>query len=160
MITYNYPLTAKIFYRFINVLLSLLLLFYSIFSLIISFEKWYFIFLFLFNLLILLILNSFFIKSYKLFPFTVQIDNEKMICSNFFLSKRKLVINHKDIVKVYGGIISGWPTRPIYIEDSNNQKVGIFTNSGKNNLLIQTVLKNIPEELYKEIILKMNEKKG
>ena len=49
------------------------------------FHKWYFVFPALINLVVILWINKYFIKTYKMFPFEIEVDNEKIICRDFLI---------------------------------------------------------------------------
>ncbi len=155
MKTYTYTILGKIWYRYINIIITLFLLLYTIASLYLSFKKWYYIIIFLVNLLIILAINNFYIKSYKYFPFIIESDEHGIICSKFFLSKKIIRINFSDISEVSGGMFSGWNSRPVYIHDiKHGTKIGFFPQA-KFKELIKVILQNINEDLYKELLEKM-----
>jgi hypothetical protein len=86
---------------------------------------------------------------YKLFPLLIMIDNEKMICSNFFLSKRTVEIYHNSIDKISGGMFDGYKAGPVYLHDARqNITIGFFQQVGKFQAMLNVILQNINEELY------------
>jgi len=98
-------------------------------------------------------MNRYYIQSYKVFPFKIDADSKKLVCSNFFLSKRIIEIEIQNIDKVSGGFFSGWPTRPIYIHDSkNNITIGFYVHTGNFRNLLKSILENIPQNLYDELL--------
>lgn len=160
MKTYTYPFFSKLFYRYGNIPVTLLLIVYLAASVVGIFEHWYFIFFVLINLLLIVSLNKYYIKTYILFPFKITANNEKIICTEYFLSKKTIEIKLQDIDKITGGIFSGFPTRPIYLHDSNqNVTVGFYSHAGKFNELLKTILQNINDTLYSELIEKIKNSK-
>lgn len=160
MKTYRYSFLSKLLYRYGNIPLTFLLLIYLATSAIGFFSHWYFIFFFFVNLTIIVWLNKYYIKTYQHFPFTISADNEKMICSSFFFSKRSVEIKFSDIDEIRGGIFSGFQTRPIYIHDSRqNITVGFYSQVGDFKQLLTTILKNIPQELYDKLLQEMKGEK-
>ena len=156
MITYKYSLFAKLLFRFGNIPLTLLLLLYLGISAIGLFTQWYYVFFVGINLAIIIWLNRYYLKTYRSFPFTISADNEKLICSDFLLNKNIVEIKLIDIVKINGGIFSGYPTRPTYIHDArNNIVIGFYSNSGNFNELLMTIIKNVDENLYQQLIDKI-----
>jgi len=156
MKTYKYSLFSKLIYRYGNIPVTILLLIYLAISIIGLFSYWYYIFFTLINLLLLFSLNRYYIKTYKLFPFEITADNEKITCTNFLLSNRKIELRIEDIDKLTGGIFSDYPTRPVYIHDSKqNITIGIYTNVGKFSELLKIILQNIREDLYKDLLGKI-----
>ena len=49
------------------------------------------------SLLIIYIINKAYFVYYKLLPFKIEADEEKMICSNFLLSNKVITIRYEDI---------------------------------------------------------------
>jgi hypothetical protein len=124
------------------------------------FEKWYFVFFALINGFFIFIINRYYFRTYKSFPFTIAADNEKIICKDFFFTKKEITIYHSDIDKITGGIFSGYPTRPVHIYDSKqNISIGIYSHVGKFHKLLTIILKNIPQPIYEELLDKMKEMK-
>ncbi|MDP2038589.1 MAG: hypothetical protein Q8S39_14410 [Ignavibacteria bacterium] len=160
MKTYSYSAFAKIWYRYINITITLLLLFYTAASLILAFQKWYYIFVVFLNVGIIYLINRFYLNSYKSFPFRIRSDETGITCENFFLSKKILRIEFADIDGISGGMFSGWNTRPVYIHDSRqNISIGFFAQ-GEFKELLKVILKNINEELYKDLLSKMKQLSG
>lgn len=117
------------------------------------FQKWYFVFPFLLNLIIIITMNRFYFRSYKLFPYKIDINNEKMICSDYFNKSKVHEILLSDIDLVEGGSISGTPAKPIYIHDSNNNIiVGISPHMKNHNKLVTIILSNVKKEVYDDVL--------
>lgn len=155
MKTYSYSLFAKFWYRYANILITILLLFYTLSSVIIAFQKWYFALIALFNVLLIFMINRFYLTSYRRFPFRIKSDTEGIICENFFLSKKKIRINFEDIDSISGGMFAGFQTRPVFLHDSKQKTTIGFFAQGEFRELLKVVLKNINEDLYKELLEKL-----
>lgn len=156
MITYKYSFFARLLYRYGNIPLTLLLLVYLAMSVIGLLSQWYFIFFVAVNSTIIIWLNRYYIRTYKIFPFTISADNEKLICSDFLMSPKIIEIPILNIDKITGGIFSGYPTRPTYIHDAEqNVTIGFYSNAGSFNELLMTVIKNVNEKLYQQLIEKI-----
>lgn len=160
MRTYSYSAFAKFWYRYINIAITLLLLFYTAASLILAFQKWYYIFVAFLNVGIIYLVNKFYLTSYRLFPFRIRSDETGITCENFFLSKKSVKIDFADIDGISGGMFSGWNTRPVYIHDSRQDiSIGFFAQ-GEYKELLKIILKKINEELYTELLSKMKQMSG
>ncbi len=156
---YTYSFFARIVYRYGNIIATSLLSIQMVASFLGMFIKWYFVFPALINLILILLLNKYFIKTYKLFPFKVEADNEKLICYDFFLSKKKVEIHHKDIIGIRGGIFSNFPTRPIYITDGKqNIEIGFYSHVGKFQKLLTKILQNVPDQIYNDLMNSVKER--
>lgn len=160
MVTFNYSLLSKLVYRYANIPLTLFLLLYMISSFSFMLQKWYYIFPFLLNLIIIIALNRYYIRTYKLFPFKIDTDNQKMICSDYFNKSKYVEINLCDIDEIEGGVISGTPAKPTYIHDGKNEVVvGISPHLKDSNKLITIILSNVKQDLYDQVLDDMQELK-
>ncbi|MFC2082385.1 hypothetical protein ACFLR4_00885 [Bacteroidota bacterium] len=162
---YKYSLTARILYRYANIPATILLSIHLISSILLIPEEWYFILPALINGGVIYILNRFYFKIYRQFPFKISIDNEKMICSDFMLSDKKYEIQLSSIDDIRGGIFSGHMARPVYMHDSRQDvTLGFYHHINNYNQLITTVLSNVDKKLYNEILGRMkdigDERKG
>lgn len=153
----RYSIFARIVYRYGNVIATLLLSVHLISSIIIMFHRWYFVFPALINLVVILWINKYFIKTYKMFPFEIEVDNEKIICRDFLIGKKEIMIKYEDIDELRGGIFSGYMTRPIYIHDARqNITIGFYSHVGNFQKLLTKILQNIPQKLYTEVTEKIS----
>lgn len=156
MITYKYSFFSKFLYRYGNIPLTLLFLIYFGMSVIGLLTQWYFIFFVIINLAIIIWLNRYYFKTYKSFPFIISADNEKLVCSDFLFTKKIVEIKLISIDKITGGIFSGYTTRPTYIHDAEqNITIGFYSSAGKFNELLMTIIKNVDEKLYQQLIDKI-----
>ena len=153
MFTFKYSFFAKLIYRYGNIPITLLLGIQLLFSIIMIDVKWYFLFFALFNLLIIFFLNRFYFRSYKLFPFKIEINNEIMICTDFFNRSKTVEIYLQDIDDIKGGTLTGSPGRPVYIHDGkNNITIGLHSHIGNYNKLLTIILSNVTKELYNQVL--------
>lgn len=156
MLEFKYSKFSKFIYRWINIPATVFLLIYILFSFAMVFENITYIFPLMINIMVLIILNRFFISSYKYFPFTISANNEKIVCTDFFDKNKKVEIYHKDISEIKGGIFSNNLAKPIYIIDKeHNQKIGFHSHLKDSNKLLTIILSNINKELYDSLLDKM-----
>jgi hypothetical protein len=161
MIKFKYPLFARFLYRYANIPISLVLLVHLLISAVAIQQEWYNVFPLLINLLILYVLNRFYLKVYRSFPFKIEVNNEKMICSDFFFSSKKIEVFHTDLDNIRGGIFSGAPTRPVYVHDGKQDvTLGLFIHIKNFNKLLTVILSNVTPQLYKELTDKMSNMKS
>ena len=155
---FTYPLFAKILYRYANIPVSVLLLFYVFISLIGIRESWYSIIPLVINITLLYVLNMYYYKMYKTFPHKLNIDNEKIICSDFMNKDKIVEIKLSDISKITGGLFSGTPIKPVYIFSNKNETTIGFNQHLKDyNKFLTIILSNINQELYNELLEKIKE---
>ena len=152
---FQYSFFAKLVYRYANIPATLLMGIHLLSSFIGMFNDWIIVFPFLINAIVIYLLNRFFFKSYKTFPFLIFADNEKMICTDYFFSEKKIEIRYSDIGEIKGGMFSGNTARPIYIRDGRtNETIGLHTHVKDYNKLVTIILSNIKQELYNDLLEK------
>ncbi len=78
---------------------------------------------------------------YKTFPFKIQIDNEKMICSDFVINSKSIIIKHSETKEINGGIFSGRAYMPLYVS-TDQIKIGISPHIKDYNKLLTIILTN------------------
>lgn len=160
MENFKYSFWAKVIYRYGNIISTLLLSIHLVSSIYMMFQKWYFGLPAIINAVVIYIINRYFFRTYRLFPFSVEADNEKIICKDFFFSKKEFTIKMEDIDKISGGIFSGYPTRPIYIHDGKqNITIGFYSHVGNFQKLLTKILQNIPQYLYNDLTDKLRIKR-
>ncbi len=153
---FTYPLVAQIIYRYANILVSFIL-FTQIFIFILAPNKnWYYLFFVIINLLLVFFINRFYYNNYKYFPYCIEIDKKKMICSNFAINNRKIEIKLKDIETITGGIFSSKPTIAIYIH-YNGEKIGVNRQLKNYNEFLTMVLSNVKQDVYTVLLNQLKE---
>jgi hypothetical protein len=153
MVTFKYSFLSKLIYRYANIPATIFLSLYLISSLLYIAKEWYYVFPFLLNLTIIIVMNRYYFRSYKLFPYKIEINTEKMICSDFFNRKRIVEIKLKDIDFIEGGSLSGTPAKPIIIHDgAKDVVIGISTHMKNHNKLITIILSNVKQEVYNDVL--------
>lgn len=155
MKTFKYSFIPRLIYRYANIPANLILIFYLIASALGMLTEWKFIFPLIITLIMLYVLNRFYLRMYKSFPFIVEIDNEKMICSDFVVNNREVEIYHSEIKEIMGGIFSGRAYMPLYLK-TDNIKLGISPHIKDYNKLLTIILTNISKELYTSLLDKIN----
>ncbi len=151
MKTFKYSFLPKQIYRYANIPANLIMLFYLLASILGMQHDWKFVFPLLINLILLYVLNKFYFRMYKTFPFKVQINNEEMICSDFVLNNREVKIKLLDIKEITGGIFTGRAFMPLYIK-TDNEKLGFSPHMKDFNNLLKIILTNVTKELYESLL--------
>ncbi len=159
MKTFTYPFIAKLVYRYANIPVSLLLVFHLMFLLVGASYELKLLLPASINIIILYIMNRYYIKMYKLFPYKIEIEKERMICSDFFMSKKKLNIQLTDIINIDGGIFTGNPTKPIYLTDIDGNTIGVNQHLKNYNIFLTTILSSVKKEVYETSLNKINKLK-
>ena len=148
---FKYSFFVKFIYKYANIPASIILLFYLLASVLAIETDWKFIFPLIITIILIYVLNRFYLKIYKTFPFSIEVDNSKMICSDFVIRNRKVEIKHSDIIKIKGGIFSGRAYMPLYVT-TNSQYIGISPHIKDYNKLLTIILTNISKELYASLL--------
>ena len=158
MVTFKYSPVSKIIFRYANIPVTFFLLLYLASSFIYMFKQWVYVFPVLLNLGIIVVLNRYYFRSHKLFPFRIDINTEKMICSDFYKKNKIVEINLRDIDYIEGGALSGTPAKPILLHDVKNDVViGISTHLKNYNKLITIILSNVPRFVYDDVLTRVQE---
>lgn len=158
MITFKYSLLSKIIYRYANIPATFFLLLYLVSSFTYIFKEWYYVFPFLLNLFIIFILNRYYLRSYKLIPFKIDINNDKMICSDYFKKSVVHEIYLNDIDTIEGGSLSGTPAKPILIHSKKDDVfVGISPHIKNHNKLVTIILSNVKQDVYNTVLSQAQE---
>ena len=151
MEVYKYSFFAKIIYRYGNIIATPLLSLHFISSLIGISEHWYYALFAAINLAVIVILNSYFFSTYKTFPFKITADDKKLVCSNYFFSKKEITIYYNKINTIEGGFFSGSPTKPIKVVDSESG-LSFYSHVGVFNKLLTKILQHVPQAVYNQVL--------
>lgn len=158
MVTFKYSLLSKIIYRYANIPATLFLSLYLISSFAYIFKEWYYVFPFLLNLIIIIVLNRYYFRSYKLIPYKIEINNDKMICSDYFKKSTVHEIYLNDIDLIEGGSLSGTPAKPIMIHsEKDDLLIGISPHMKDHNKLVTIILSNIKQKVYNAVLAQAKE---
>lgn len=150
---FTYSIFYKLLFRFGNFIVTFLLVIYLV-PLIIYLDKHKLLFIpLVISLVIIYIVNRTYLIYYKILPFKIEADQEKMKCTNFFLSKKQVTIFYKDIESLRGGIFSGRLTGVLKVCDGKNKIcVGFSLKIKESGKLITLILSKVNKELYDEVI--------
>ena len=153
MQTFTYPIFWKFIYRFGNILLTPLLLFYAL-SLVTLIDKNLVILIpFLLSLFILYFLNKSYINFYKLVPNKIEIDGENLICSEFLFRNKKIIIEIKNIESISGGIFDGRYRGLMKVCDGKNKIcIGFFDRLTNSSKLVTFILSKVDRKIYDKVI--------
>ena len=160
MKTFKYGIIMEFFYKFGNIPVSLLLIIHFFYILLGFTQNTYMIFPIIIYLIILYLINRQYFKVYKVFPFRIEINNEKMICKDFLIGKDKEIVLGK-ISKIEGSIFGGNAVKPLYIfDESGENKIGIYLSMKEFDKLLTIILSNVKKDLYEDLVQKVKMPKG
>lgn len=156
MQTFLYPFYAKFIYRLGNILATLLLILYLIPVVVGLDQNKYLIFPLVVSLLFLYYINKKYLTLYKVMPYKIEADEEKMVCTDFVFSDKKVVIYYSDIESLSGGIFDGKLRGIMKVCDGKNQICIGFSEKIKDSKKLMTlILSKVKKEVYDEVIRKL-----
>ena len=157
---HTYSKFAILVYRFGNIPVTFFLTLYLI-SLGINLDAgWFYIVPFIITLLLIYFLNKHYLTLYKILPTKILNDDEKIICSNFFLSKKEITIYYKNIVELNGGIFSGKISGLMKVIDGEyHYTIGFFHKLSGAKELETLILRKVNRDIYDEVINRIGYKK-
>ena len=161
MQTFTYSLIVKIIFRYGNIFVTLLLSIYLIPVFYYIDQNMIFILPLIIGVIILYMVNRTYLTYYLILPYKIEVDDEKIICSDFLLSKKVVTIYYKDIDKLQGGVFSGRSSGIMKLRDGKSKlQVGFSQKMNNSEKLIALILSKVPKELYNEVISNITEKRN
>jgi len=150
---FTYSLFYKLLYRYGNIPVTILLIIYLIPSVVnIDRDLWYLIPVILLLGLIYL-LNKQYLNFYKIVPYRIEADDEKMMCTDFSFSDKEFTMYYRDIESLTGGVFDGRLSGVMKVYDRNNQVTIGFFNRLKNADKLQTLLlSKVPQKVYDDVV--------
>jgi hypothetical protein len=105
------------------------------------------------SLLLIYIINRSYFKYYKILAYKIEADDEKIICSDFLLSKKVITINYSDIESLKGGVFERKSSGIMKVYDGkNNVTIGFSQKMKDSNKLITIILSKVKKEIYDDVI--------
>lgn len=160
MQTFTYSLLFKIIFRFGNIIITLLISIYLI-PVFYFFDQNTILFLpLIIGVIIIFMVNRAYLTYYLILPYKIEVDDEKMICSDFLLSKKVVTIYFKDIEVLQGGVFSGRSSGIMKLRDSKSKlRVGFSQKINNSEKLIALILSKVSKDLYDEVISNLTERR-
>jgi hypothetical protein len=158
--TFTYPLLFGLLYKYGNIAVTLLLVFYT--APIVFYVDQNFILLIpiIISLLLIYFVNRQYFTLYKILPYKIEADDEKLVCSNYFLSKGDVTIYYEDIDSLKGGMFENKMSGIMKVYDGKNSvTLGFYTKLKNSSRLVTIILSKVKKELYDEVLERLTEKK-
>lgn len=157
---FTYSFFWKITYRYGNLVVSLLLLLY-IFPVALQLDNnLIFLLPFIISLLLLYYINKSYFTFYKLVPFIIEADEQKLVCKNFLFRNKTITIFYKDIDSLTGGIFDGKYRGLLKVCDGKNKIcIGFFDRMQNSSKLVTLILSKVDKKIYDDIINKLESMK-
>ena len=153
MQTFTYPIIWKFIYRYGNLIITPLLLIYSL-SLVVLMDKNLIVLLpFIISFVILYILNKAYLNFYKLVPYKIEVNEDKIICTEFLFRNKTITILIKDIESLSGGIFNGRYRGIMKVCDGKNKIcIGFFDRMRNSSKFVTLLLSKVDKKIYDEVI--------
>lgn len=154
--TFTYPFLFRIIFRYGNIIITPLLLLYTIPLVTFLDEKIILAFPLMVNLLLIFFLNRHYFNLYKILPYLIEADDEKITCSKFFLSKKEVVIYYNDVSALSGGIFENKISGLMKVCDGkNNVCVGFYQRLNNSSKLATILLSKVNRNIYDNVLEKI-----
>ena len=161
MQSFTYQPLLRFLYRYGNIPVTILLSVYAI-SLAVNLDKGVvYIIPFVVTFLIIYFLNRHYLMLYKILPYRIETDDEKMICSDFLFYREEVAVYFKDITSLEGGIFHGRLNGLMKIKDgTNNRVIGFYDKMKEARKLETIILSKVNKKLYDEVVDRLGMKKS
>lgn len=160
MQSFKYQPFFRFLYRYGNIPVTILLSVYAV-SLAVNIDKGIvYIIPFVVTFLVIYFLNRHYLMLYKILPYKIEVDDEKMICSDFLFYKEPITILFKDISSLEGGIFQGRLNGVMRIKDgTNNRTIGFYDKMKDARKLETLILSKVNKKIYDEVVDRLGMKK-
>lgn len=99
------------------------------------------------------IINKHYLTSYSIVPYKIEADDEKLICTKFLFTQKKVEIKFKDISSLEGGIFEGRISGLMKVKDGvNNRTIGFYSKIKNAKELETLILSKVKKEVYLEVV--------
>lgn len=152
---FKYPFLFRVVFRYGNIPATIILSFYLVIVVLNIDKQLIYILPLVITLLMIYFLNRGYLNLYKLMPFSIEADDEKLYCSDFIFSKKEVTIFFKDIESLSGGIYDGTLRGMMKVCDGKNKICIGYYNKIKNSKTLNTIiLSKITRPVYDEVLRK------
>ena len=153
MQVFTYSPLYKFLYRYGNIPVTIILSIYLVPSVVYVDKNLVYLIPVVLLLLMIYLLNKHYLNLYKIIPYRIEADEEKMICNEFLFSQKEFTIYYSDIESLTGGIFDGRFTGVMKVCDKKNQVCIGFFNRIKNADKLQTLLlSKVPRKVYDDVV--------
>jgi hypothetical protein len=156
----SYSAILKFLYRYGNVIVTLFLSFYILPIVFYLDQKLILVIPLLISLFLIYYVNKHYFMLYKIMPFKIDFDEEKMVCTKFILGRKKFDIYYQDITKLEGGVFENKMSGIMKVYDGRNSvEIGFYPRIKNSNKLITMILSKVHKEIYDEVMERLLKKK-
>jgi len=153
---FTYPYLFRLIFRYGNIIVTSILIAYSIPFIYYFDTKPILAFPVIINLVIIYFLNRHYLNLYKIMPYKIEADEKKILCSDFFLVKKSVTISYQDISKLSGGIFDNRISGLMKVcEERKNVCIGFYHRLNNSNKLATIILSKVNRPIYDEVLEKI-----
>ncbi|MDH3269028.1 MAG: hypothetical protein OEM46_09275 [Ignavibacteria bacterium] len=154
--TFTYSFLFQIIFRYGNIIVTSVLILYSGPLFYFLDEKPILAFPLIVNLAIIYFLNRHYLNLYKILSYRIEADDEKIVCSNFFLSQKEITIYYIEISSLAGGIFDNKISGVMKVCDNrNNVCIGFYQRLNNSSKLATIILSKVRRDLYDNVLEKI-----
>ena len=158
---FTYPFLFGIIFRYGNIIVTAILILYSIPLYYSLEEKPILAIPILVNLIIIYFLNRHYFYLYKILPYRIEVDDEKIICSKLFLSNKEIAIYYNNISSLAGGIFDNKISGLMKVCDNrNNVCIGFYHRLNNSSKLATIILSKVRRDIYDNVLEKIKSGKS
>jgi hypothetical protein len=153
---FTYPYFFRLIFRYGNIFVTPIIIIYSIPLIYYLNEKPILAFPIIVNLGIIYFLNRHYFNLYKIIPYTIEADDEKIVCSDFILSQKKITIYYSEISSLTGGTFDNKISGIMKIcDEKSNVCIGFYHRLKNSNKLATIILSKVKRDIYDEVLEKI-----
>lgn len=160
MQVFTYSAFWKFVYRYLNLVLTPVMLLYILPIALNLDNKLILLIPFFISVYLLYYINKSYFIFYKLVPYKIEADDEKIICSQFIFRQKKITILMKNIESLSGGIFDGRYRGLMKVSDGKNKiSIGFFDRMTNSQKLVTLLLSKVDINIYNDVLPKIEELK-
>ena len=153
---FSYPLLFRLIFKFGNLVVTFFLIVYSIPLVVYLDQNNILIIPIVVSLFIIYFINRYYFNLYKILPYKIVADDDKITCLDFFLSKKEVIVNYEDIESLSGGIFENRISGIMKVCDGKNAIcIGFYNKITNSNKLATIILSKVKKSLYDEVLEKL-----
>jgi hypothetical protein len=159
MQTFTYPLFFRLIYRYGNIPVTVIFLIYLVPAVLFLDKNFLYMIPIAALLLLIYYTNRRYLYLYKIIPYKITADDEKMYCTDFIFSKREVIIYFNDIASLKGGIFEGKLNGLMLVNDGRNKvNIGFYPRLKMGKDLQKFILNRVNKPVYDEVLEKINKR--
>ncbi|MBT8386837.1 MAG: hypothetical protein KJO12_05450, partial [Ignavibacteria bacterium] len=151
--TFTYPLVFGLLYKYGNIAVTLLLVFYTVPIVFYVDQNYILLIPIVISLLLIYFVNRQYFALYKIISYKIEADDEKLVCSDYFLSKEVITIYFEDIESLKGGMFENKISGVMKVYDGKSSiTLGFYTKLKNSSRLVTIILSKVRKELYDDVL--------